>query len=156
MSNTLDLHKNFTRSTPTLNKNIALYLTNHEANIITLGKDSLNKFEKGGVVFKLTCKNCNSTYVGQTGRLPNTRVKEHKNNFHRNGYYHNVLSKHKKENLDHDFDWENVKILHYDSNKCKREFMEMLYIKKEKENSINLKTDLATFNSCYDSMIHSV
>ena len=29
--------------------------------IITLGKDSLNKFEKGGVVYKLICKVCNST-----------------------------------------------------------------------------------------------
>ena len=34
--------------------------------------------------------------------------------------------------------------------------MEMLYTKKEKENSINLKTDLAKLNSCYDSMIHYV
>ena len=69
---------------------------------------------------------------------------------------HNVLSKHKKENVDHDFYWENVKILHCESNKCKREFMAMLYIKKEKQNSINLKTDLAKLNSCYDSMIHYV
>ena len=67
-----------------------------------------------------------------------------------------MLSKHKKENVDHDFDWANVKILHCESNKCKREFMEMLYIKKEKQNFINLKTDLAKLNSCYDSMIHYV
>ena len=64
-----------------------------------------------------------------------------------------MISEHKKENVDHDFDCENVEILHYDSNKCKKEFMEVLYIKKEKENSINLKTDWSKLSSCYDSMI---
>ena len=29
----------------------------------------------------------------------------------------------------------------------------MLYIKKEKENFINLKTNLSKLSSCYDSMI---
>ena len=57
---------------------------------------------------------------------------EHKSNFRRNGYYHNVLLKHKKENVDNDFDCANVEILHCESNKCKREFMDMLYIKKRK------------------------
>ena len=103
---------------------------------ITLGKDSTDKFDKSGVVYKLTCKVCNATYVGQTGWLLNTRVEKHKSNFRINGYYHNVVSKHKKENFDHDFDWENVEIFHRESDKCKREFLEMLYIKKEKENSM--------------------
>ena len=38
-------------------------------------------------------------------------------------------------------------------NKGKREFMEMLYIKREGTYSINLKTDLVKYNDCYDSMI---
>ena len=31
--------------------------------------------------------------------------------------------------------------------------MEMLYIKREKGYSINLKTDLVKYNGCYDSMM---
>ena len=98
--------------------------------MMTLDKDSLDKFDKNGVVYKLTCKICNMTYVEVTGRLFNTRVEKHKSSFRRNGYYHNVLSKHKKENADHDFDSETVEILHCENNKSKREFMEMLCIKK--------------------------
>ena len=49
--------------------------------ITTLDKDSLDKFEKAGVVYKLTCKVGNSTYGEKTGRLLNTRVEEHENNF---------------------------------------------------------------------------
>ena len=41
------------------------------------------------------------------------------------------MSDHRKEYADHDFDWNNVEILHAESNKGQREFMEMLYIKRE-------------------------
>ena len=68
------------------------------------------------------------TYVGQTGRLLNTRVKEHNKNLERKCNYHNVLSEHRKEYADHDFQWNNVEILHSESSKEKREFMEMLNI----------------------------
>ena len=37
------------------------------------------------------------TYMGQTGRLLNTRVEEHKKNFGRKCTYHNVFSDHRKE-----------------------------------------------------------
>ena len=78
------------------------------------------------------------TYVGQTGRLLNTRVGEHKNNLGRKCYYHNVLSNHRKEYTDYDFDWNNVEILHSENNKGEREFIEILYIKREGVYSINL------------------
>ena len=60
--------------------------------LITLGKDVLNKFEKSSVVYKLICKKCKVSYVGQTGRLLNTRVEEHKKNLRRKCNYHYVLS----------------------------------------------------------------
>ena len=121
--------------------------------LITLGKDILNKLEKSGVIYKLICKRYKVTYVGQTGRLLNTRVEEHKKNLGRKCYHHNVLSDHRKEYADHDFDWNNVEVLHLETNEGKREFMEMLHIKREGTYSINLKTDLVKYNGCYDSMI---
>ena len=54
-------------------------------------------------------------------------MEEHKKNLGRKCNYHNVLSDHRKEYADHDFDWNNVEILHSENNKGKREFMEMLY-----------------------------
>ena len=63
------------------------------------------------------------------------------------------MSDHRKEYADPDFGWNNVEILHSESNKGKREFMEMLYIKREGAYSINLKTDLVKNNGCYDSII---
>ena len=82
-------------------------------------------------------------------------ILEQKNtkNLGRKCNYHNVLFDHRKEYADHDFDWNNVEILHSESNKGKREFMEMVYIKREGTYSINLKTYLVKYNGCYDSMI---
>ena len=67
--------------------------------------------------------------------------------------YHNVLYDYRKEYADHDFDWNNVEILLSESNEGKREFMEILYIKREGGYSINLKTDLVKYNGCYGSMM---
>ena len=78
------------------------------------------------------------TYVGQTGRLLNTRVEEHKKNLGRKCNYLNVLPDHRKEYSDHDFDWSNVEILHSENNKGQSEFMEILYIRREGAYSINL------------------
>ena len=50
-------------------------------------------------------------------------------------------------------DWNNARISYSECNKVKREFMEMLYIKKEGTYFINLKTDLVKYNGCYDNMI---
>jgi len=36
--------------------------------LICTGKDKLGKLSHSGVVYKITCKNCNASYVGQTKR----------------------------------------------------------------------------------------
>ena len=121
--------------------------------LITWAKDVLNRLEKSDVIYKLICKRYKVAYVGQTGTLLNTRVEEHKKNLGRKCNYHNVLSDHRKEYADYDFDWNNVEISHSESSKVKREFMEMLYIKREGTYSINLKKHLVKYNGCYDSII---
>ena len=113
--------------------------------LLTLGKDVLNRLEKSGMVYKLICKRCKVTYVRQVDRLLNTRVEEHKKNLGRKCNYPNVLSDYIKEYANHDFDWNNVEILHSEGYKGRREFMEMLYIKREGTYSSNLKTDLVKY-----------
>ena len=44
------------------------------------------------------------TYVGSTGRFHDTRVEEQEKNLGRKCNYHNVLSDHRNEYADHDFD----------------------------------------------------
>jgi len=61
-------------------------------------------------MYKKCCKNCDASYVEQTKRQLNTGLKEHMNNIKWDSQKYSVVSKHIK-NLNHSFNWENVKIL---------------------------------------------
>ena len=66
--------------------------------------------------------------------------------------------KHRTENIGedkepHDFDWNNIQILHKENNLYKRLFAEMIYIKKEKENSLNKITDTDSYSNSYNVII---
>ncbi|EFN60290.1 hypothetical protein EAG_00665, partial [Camponotus floridanus] len=99
------------------------------------------------VVYKLNCKNCNKSYIGQTKRHVSTRVKEHRTNIkvHENNF--SVISKHKVE-FNHDFDWSLPVILHNEKHVTKREIAEMFFIKKC-DNTINLQKDTENLNNIY-------
>ena len=113
---------------------------------IKLGKYPLEKFEISNVVYKIPCLDCSKTYVGQTGRMLFIRCDEHKNNINLNEKYHNIVTKHRINNKNDtgsqdNFDWDNIKILHKETNYFKRIFAEMFYIKKDGKNSINVMSD---------------
>ena len=99
--------------------------------LIILSKDVLNRLEKSGVLYKLICKRCKVTYVGQTGRLLNTGVEDEKN-LGRKCNYHNVSSEHRKEYAVHHFDWKNVEILHSESSKGNKRFFGNIIYKKRR------------------------
>ena len=119
------------------NINIIFRVDSKLDKIIKLGKDDLKEGEMNNVVYKLECISCDKTYVEQTKRLPNIRRKQHKNDFNlKSKKYHNVISKHRTENVGedeepHDFYWNNIQILHKENNLYKRLFAEMIYIKKK-------------------------
>jgi len=64
------------------------------------------------VIYKIACKDCDASYVGQTKRQLKTRLREHKNNI-RHDSKHTVVSEH-IVNFNHAFNWENVQILDHD------------------------------------------
>ena len=71
---------------------------------------------------------------------------------------YNLVTKHRINNkndtgIQHYFDWNNIKILHKESNYFKRIIAEMFYIKKERENGINVIADLKDYNSFYDIIL---
>lgn len=47
------------------------------------------------VVYKLACKNCDATYVGQTSRQLKTRLVEHRNYINRNTSIKSVITDHR-------------------------------------------------------------
>ena len=62
--------------------------------IIKPNKDPLKKESNKNLIYKIDCKNCDKTYVGQTKRLLKTRTEEHEKNIKLKASSHNVITKH--------------------------------------------------------------
>ena len=91
------------------------------------------------MVYKISCNNCDASYVGQTGRQLKTRISKHRNHIRHKTSVRSVIIEHRLQ-YDHDFQWNKVRTLDEEPCYKKRLISEMLNIKKQ-DNSLNLKTD---------------
>jgi len=71
------LTEKFKNITKHLKTNMAFFSLDKLGRMIKAQKDSLPIGHNKNVVYKLNCKNCDGSYVGQTKRRLNTRVTEH-------------------------------------------------------------------------------
>jgi len=113
---------------------------------IKIYKDPLPKLSNMNVVYKISCENCDASYVGQTCRQLKTRISEHKN-ISRNISIHSVITEHRLQ-FKHDLDWEGVEILDVERNFNKRLISKMINIKSQK-NGINLQTEIEVLDRVY-------
>ena len=90
------------------------------------------------VVYYLNCKDCDASYIGKSTRICNKRMTEHNGEDKKSHVYLHQI------NENHEFDFENVKILDRASNGKKLELKEMLYIRKYKP-SLNIQKDSQLF-----------
>jgi hypothetical protein len=77
------------------------------------------------VVYHLKCKNCDADYIGQTKRICNIRMDNHKTKKESHVFEHNQI-------IGHEIDFENVEIIDRADSVKKLELKEMLYIRKLK------------------------
>jgi len=83
--------------------------------------------------------------VGETGQSFNTRCREHKRdmrnellgNFTGQNQNKTAVVKHVQDS-NHDVDWDNCKILHFETNSIKRRFLELYFI-HQNDNCVNEK-----------------
>ena len=54
-------------------------------------KDPIAHSAHNNVVYKINCKDCDASYVGQTGRQLQTRISEHKNHIKKNTQNRSVI-----------------------------------------------------------------
>jgi len=104
---------------------------------IKVHTDPLPVASRPNVVYKINCQNCDALYVGQTKRILNTRISEHRNHIRRNSLQTSVITDHHLE-FNHEFDWDNVEMLDEEINCNKRLISEMIHIKKQRQ-SLNFK-----------------
>ena len=114
-------------------------------------KDRTTVDSSNNVVYKICCKDCDASYVGQTKRQLKTRLNEHVKNSISNTSKHTVITEHTLE-YNHTFDWQNKKILDRETNYYKRLISEMIHIKLQ-TNGINYMEDTELLDSGYSNLL---
>jgi len=130
---------------------IGYRVLNHLGGFIRAHKDTNHLFNNNNVVYKIMCKDCDASYVGQTKRQLKTRVKEHRYNLKSLTAKPSVITEHILQHS-HSFNWENVKILDTEANFYKRMVSEMLHI-KEQTNGLNAQTDTELLDNAYSDVL---
>jgi len=118
---------------------------------IKVHKDLLPTLSRSNVVYEIDCSNCDASYVGQTKRLLKDRIGEHRNHINRNSNQLSVITNH-RQNFNHDFDWNNVKVLDEETNYKKRLISEMIHIKKQKH-GLNSQNDTELLDPLYHDLV---
>ena len=145
------ISEKFKTITNKFNIKLAFFSLNKLSRFIKVQKDVLPNNLKRNVVYKIMCKDCDASYVGQTGRKLKTRAAEHRNHIRRNTNSHSAITEHRL-NYNHDFDWENIKILDNERILGRRLTSEMLHIQSQ-NNSLNLQSDTEFLHHAYISLL---
>lgn len=119
----------------------------------TLGKDKVDKLYKTDVIYKINCKNCDKSYIGETKRHLHKRVDDHKR-YVRNNDEKSVIALHCVQN-NHSFDFDKVSILDSEPQTKKRKFLEMLHIQFHK-NNINKQLDTQFLRRDYKDIVQAL
>jgi len=85
-----------------MNVNFCYRSLNKVESLIKVHKDRLPSNSNKNVVYKIQCRDCDATYVGQTDRLLTTRINEHKNYINRKTSCQSVITQHRLEHS-HEF-----------------------------------------------------
>ena len=89
-------------------------------------KDREKELNKSGVVYQISCQDCEAQYVGQTGRHLGERLKEHQRATRKGYYLESGVAEHVVDS-GHSIDW-SVKVLDQDLNQRRRLVREAIWI----------------------------
>ena len=106
-------------------------------------KDKIRNLKKANCVYRIPCKSCDKSYVGETGRSLELRIKEHRKEAEKSEsrpYTRSSKSlasseNHKSANTDHVvtdnhvMDWDNIRVLDREENRTRRWIKEAIWIR---------------------------
>ncbi|XP_045482777.1 uncharacterized protein LOC123686588 [Harmonia axyridis] len=116
-------------------------------------KDKDPDYRQSGLVYKVNCKDCTGTYIGQTRQYFGTRIKQHQSDCMKQS--NTTALAHHAMSEGHQFDFDDAKILIRENNWFKRNCKEMLFIKRH-PNSINARSDIGSLNIVYSNLIKEI
>lgn len=125
-------------------------------NLFTKLKDKDDTLLQSNVIYKINCKGCDSCYIGQTKQYLKNRVYQHKydcNITNINKTEKTALAHHHFDSENHNFNFDEIRIMDKENNWYKRNISEMIQIELN-TNNINFKTDTNGLNPFYKALLH--
>ena len=105
-----------------------------------------------GAVYKVSCKDCDKFYIGETGRKLHVRINEHKRDARNKTGNMSGLSQHIVQ-YNHTVDWDNVEILYRENNFRRRKFKEAIAINKNINGVMNKKEEVKVLSNIWENLI---
>ena len=91
-------------------------------------KDRREKLDKSNVIYHIKCKDCNASYIGETGKELNKRITEHQNAVARRDPLSHIFRH--IQDTGHTFDWGDPTVLGQESNTNRRKVLESFFTQK--------------------------
>ena len=117
--------------------------------ILSHPKDRIPDDDKSNVIYKINCRDCDASYVGETGRALKTHVSEHHRAVEKMNFSGSALAQHAWENHHH-IDWTSTCILGTESHYRSRLSREAICIRRQPS---PLNRDRGTLPDVYDHLI---
>ena len=92
-------------------------------------KDRIPNEHRKDVVYSVMCDECDSTYIGETMRTLDARMKEHRRHTMKGEILKSAVAEHACL-LDHAIDWESANVLDYTGDFGQRKITEALRIRR--------------------------
>ena len=108
-----------------------------------LCKNKLSKKVADKGVYRISCSDCNSIYVGETGRNLKQRVKEHKKDV-RNDKEYSAIARHVNDKL-HNIDFDSAEMIYPCTDLRKRRIIESIIISSH-DDCMNLNNGFSPLN----------
>ncbi|XP_046615634.1 uncharacterized protein LOC124303010 [Neodiprion virginianus] len=108
--------------------------------------------EKINCVYKIPCRDCSKSYIGQTSQHLKNRISGHRSNIKCHVTDRCALAEHSLS-LGHNFDFNNSITLATEPNWYKRIIKEMIHIFKNKRNSVNKRTDIEHLSHLHSNIL---
>lgn len=123
--------------------------------LFTKLKDQANRTERKEMVYKIPCTQCSLVYIGESRQKISTRLKQHAYTCRRPQATDTALSLHAKT-LHHTLNFDGFSCLGVETNDKKRKILEAIHIIKEKEKSMNFKSDTESLGTVYNYLIRKM
>ena len=147
---------------PQLGEKIKRVLANHSiktvfkpprkiGQLLPSPKDHLDLNFRQGAIYEIPCGDCDLKYIGETKRSFNTRKKEHLKDVTKGDHARTALSKH-AVSTSHEIAWNSSKILEFENDYRKRQFIESFYINTQGY-TMNDKSSV-NFPSVYTTLLN--